>query len=90
MTDTDPTFIDAAERAAKDERAIQRQVDGDGGAGARSAEQGAMQAGARDYPEPPMPRQHLDKPGRESISSCSPITMRRSTRAPASSRARWR
>jgi len=25
----------------------------------------AMQAGARNYPEPPMPRQHLKKPGKE-------------------------
>lgn len=27
---------------------------------------GAMQAGVRRYPEPPLPRQHLKKPGRES------------------------
>src|SRR5690242_14923066 len=29
--------------------------------------EGAMQAGARRYPEPPFPKQHQPKPGRESV-----------------------
>lgn len=42
---------------------------------ARPAEEmkGAMQAGARRYPEPPMPAQALEKPGRESDQSLKPM-----------------
>lgn len=29
--------------------------------------QGAMQAGARHYPEPPFPKQHIPKPGKEAV-----------------------
>ena len=32
----------------------------------KSKKQGAVQAGAKRYPEPPLPAQHLDKPGMES------------------------
>lgn len=38
---------------------------------ARKAE-GAMQAGARRYPEPPMPAQHLEKPGMEADMALQP------------------
>lgn len=34
---------------------------------------GAMQAGARRYPEPPLPEQHLDKPGVESELTPEPM-----------------
>jgi NAD(P)-dependent dehydrogenase (short-subunit alcohol dehydrogenase family) len=34
--------------------------------GAQSKKQGAVQAGERRQPEPPLPRQHQEKPGRES------------------------
>lgn len=40
----------------KEERSFQPDGDGD---------EKAMQAGARAYPSPPMPNQHLEKPGRE-------------------------
>ena len=38
-----------------------------------ASEPRAMQAGARHYPEPPLPAQHLDKPGEESALSPSPM-----------------
>ena len=63
MSDTD-RFEKDAERVADDERDIQRGIDPkpkDGG----EAEEKAMQAGARRYPEPPMPKQHQPKPGDE-------------------------
>lgn len=34
---------------------------------------GAMQAGARTYPEPPMPKQHLEKPGNENELALAPM-----------------
>jgi NAD(P)-dependent dehydrogenase (short-subunit alcohol dehydrogenase family) len=47
------------------QRAVQRQVArADRAHPARKA-RGAMQAGAREYPEPPLPRQHERKPGAE-------------------------
>ena len=33
----------------------------------------AMQAGARRYPEPPMPAQHLKKPGEEADLELAPM-----------------
>lgn len=38
-----------------------------------SQQSGAMQAGARRYPEPPFPKQHLDKPGSESALDPRPM-----------------
>jgi hypothetical protein len=35
--------------------------------------QGAMQAGARRYPEPPFPEQHLAKPGEEEMLDPAPM-----------------
>jgi len=84
MSDTD-RFEKDAERVADDERDIQRGIDPkpkDGG----EAEEKAMQAGARRYPEPPMPKQHQPSPARSSGSTRSPCTTRPSTRVPAS----WR
>jgi NAD(P)-dependent dehydrogenase (short-subunit alcohol dehydrogenase family) len=54
-----------AKKTAQSHRNIQKQVaKADKRAPKRKAE-GAMQAGARAYPEPPMPRQHQPKPGHE-------------------------
>ena len=47
---------------AEEERSFK--PDGDGG---------AMQAGARRYPEPPFPAQHQEKPGIEAIISPAPM-----------------
>lgn len=70
-------------KAAK-HRAIQARVDqkekanGNGKAKGKSKESGngkehAMQAGARRYPEPPMPAQHLKKPGKEAELKLQPM-----------------
>jgi NAD(P)-dependent dehydrogenase (short-subunit alcohol dehydrogenase family) len=47
-------------------RAIQKQVARADKKRPKLKLEGAMQAGARTYPEPPFPRQHLAKPGHES------------------------
>jgi NAD(P)-dependent dehydrogenase (short-subunit alcohol dehydrogenase family) len=64
----------AAERAARQERKIQQEVDA---AEPRSFEDkgegGAMQAGAREYPAPPFPRQHQPKPGDEAALDPAPM-----------------
>lgn len=54
-------------KEAEKQRAIQSGIDAkDKAAGKKSKSSGAMQAGARTYPEPPFPKQHLPKPGKES------------------------
>ncbi|HEY2068932.1 MAG TPA: SDR family oxidoreductase [Rhizomicrobium sp.] len=55
-----------AKRAAKADRSIQKQVAKADRKRPKRKADGAMQAGARDYPEPPFPKQHLPKPGQES------------------------
>ena len=48
------------------QRDVQKQVAAaDQASSSDKKEQKAMQAGARDYPEPPFPRQHQAKPGQE-------------------------
>jgi hypothetical protein len=58
-------FADAAEAAANEERAIQKEIDRKEKSQPQEAkkEKSAMQAGARIYPTPPLPSQHLEKPG---------------------------
>jgi NAD(P)-dependent dehydrogenase (short-subunit alcohol dehydrogenase family) len=56
-----------AKRAAKTHRRIQKQVARADRRHAKEKVEGAMQAGARRYPEPPFPKQHLPKPGHESV-----------------------
>lgn len=51
---------------------------------------GAMQAGARKYPAPPMPVQHHAKPGREASLNPAPMLTRRSIGDRENSKARWR
>ena len=60
MTDR---FETAADTIADQERKIQAQIDGKGSGGDKP--EGAVQAGARKYPEPPFPKQHQKKPGEE-------------------------
>jgi hypothetical protein len=67
-------FASGAEEAAAIERAIQQQID------RKEKERkkvktngGAMQAGARSYPEPPFPKQHHPKPGEESDLEPAPM-----------------
>lgn len=62
-------FEDAAAAAARKARAIQARIDRKDEAAAGpdedEAPRGAVQAGARRYPEPPFPQQRLEKPGLE-------------------------
>ena len=61
-----PAFEKEAERTAENERAIQRKIDrSDKTKSSDKHESGAMQAGARVYPVPPLPDQHLRRPGLE-------------------------
>ncbi|TIT00342.1 SDR family oxidoreductase [Mesorhizobium sp.] len=53
-----------AGEAAK-QRHIQRRIDAKDKSKSSGKQQGAMQAGARKYPEPPFPEQHQPKPGHE-------------------------
>lgn len=68
-------FADAAEKIATAERAIQEQIDRKekGRSKNKEKDKGAMQAGARRYPEPPFPKQHLEKPGEESDLDLAPM-----------------
>ncbi|MDB5425940.1 MAG: short-chain dehydrogenase/reductase [Phenylobacterium sp.] len=63
-----------AERAAKQERRIQADIDAKE---QRSFEppdaDKPMQAGAREYPAPPLPKQHLRKPGTEAELKLKPL-----------------
>ena len=61
-------------QTAAAQRDIQRKVDAGDNKGKDASEKPrAMQAGARRYPEPPMPAQHLSKPGEESELDLAPM-----------------
>ena len=62
-----------SKREEHKQRAIQRKVDADDRASKAKKPEGAMQAGARRYPEPPFPKQHHLKPGNESAIKPSPM-----------------
>jgi NAD(P)-dependent dehydrogenase (short-subunit alcohol dehydrogenase family) len=66
MSSTDD-FRAEAERAAQQERKIQQEIDAKEQRSFRPSEDDdkPMQAGAREYPAPPLPKQHLEKPGIE-------------------------
>jgi NAD(P)-dependent dehydrogenase (short-subunit alcohol dehydrogenase family) len=67
-------FAQEAEATAAAERKIQQEVDRKESARPKQKkERGAMQAGARRYPEPPVPGQHLEKPGNESDLDLEPM-----------------
>jgi len=67
-------FAHEARQTAEHERAIQNRIDrGDQSGKSTQKKKGAMQAGARRYPEPPMPAQHLAKPGLESALAVAPM-----------------
>jgi NAD(P)-dependent dehydrogenase (short-subunit alcohol dehydrogenase family) len=66
------SFARGARRAARSERAIQRAIDAK--ESRRPApKKSAMQAGARRYPEPPLPPQHQKKPGYEASLELEPM-----------------
>jgi NAD(P)-dependent dehydrogenase (short-subunit alcohol dehydrogenase family) len=71
---TKDRFARAAEETAAAERAIQQNIDSKEKAKPkRDYAKGAMQAGARLYPEPPLPAQHLKKPGNETDLDLAPM-----------------
>lgn len=60
------SFEREARATARHQRQIQREADrSDEPKTEGEEEQDAMQAGTRDYPVPPLPKQHLKKPGSE-------------------------
>ena len=67
-------FEEGAERAAEEQRRLQAATDRreQGSSGSEEKEE-AMQAGARPYPAPPFPEQHLKKPGLESDLDPAPM-----------------
>jgi NAD(P)-dependent dehydrogenase (short-subunit alcohol dehydrogenase family) len=74
--DLDRRFAEEARRAAEQERAIQANIDRLEQKSFQKKEEGgggAMQAGARPYPEPPMPEQHQAKPGIEARLNPQPM-----------------
>jgi len=68
-------FARAAERTAKAERAIQRNIDRAErrSKGKSGSKRPPRQAGARRYPMPPFPKQHLPKPGTEAALKLAPM-----------------
>jgi NAD(P)-dependent dehydrogenase (short-subunit alcohol dehydrogenase family) len=67
-------FRRQAEKTARRERSIQREVDRKTSRKRKSdTKHRAMQAGTRTYPEPKLPRQHLQKPGLESDLKLPPM-----------------
>lgn len=67
-------FANAAERIATAERDIQKNIDAKEKSKKPNKEKsGAMQAGARRYPEPPLPKQHIAKPGKEAELELAPM-----------------
>jgi len=65
-------FRNGARAAARAGRAIQRTIDAKE-KDKPAPKKGAMQAGARRYPEPPLPRQHQTKPGRQAALKLQPM-----------------
>ena len=67
-------FSKAAKAVAAAERAIQRRIDSKERRKPKSKpSKAAMQSGARRYPVPPLPKQHLVKPGREADLTLAPM-----------------
>jgi NAD(P)-dependent dehydrogenase (short-subunit alcohol dehydrogenase family) len=73
-TDAGGGFRAQAQRAAEQERQIQHQIDMKEQRSFQSSEDDKpMQAGAREYPAPPLPKQHLRKPGLEADLELQPM-----------------
>ena len=73
-TSSSAKFDNDAERTAQEQRGIQRKIDrSDKTKSGDKHESGAMQAGARVYPVPPLPDQHLSKPGLEADLELKPM-----------------
>jgi NAD(P)-dependent dehydrogenase (short-subunit alcohol dehydrogenase family) len=70
-------FAQEAEKIAQQERAIQRNIDraeqGSAKSESKEPKKEPKQAGARAYPTPPFPKQHLEKPGNEADLQLQPM-----------------
>jgi NAD(P)-dependent dehydrogenase (short-subunit alcohol dehydrogenase family) len=66
-------FRQQAEDTAARERGIQKEIDRKDGGAPKREEDAPMQTGARDYPAPPLPNQHLEKPGSEADLTLAPM-----------------
>ena len=75
MTPPDTTidYSQAAAATAEDERRIQSELAVKEKSRPEPPKPGAMQAGARRYPEPPLAAQHLGKPGNEADLALKPM-----------------
>lgn len=66
-------FATVAEETAAHERTIQSRIDSKPKADGGSEKKKPMQAGVRKYPGPPLPGQHVAKPGREATLDLPPM-----------------
>jgi NAD(P)-dependent dehydrogenase (short-subunit alcohol dehydrogenase family) len=64
---------DHSDETVRQQREIQKEVAAADRAAGEEKSFGAMQAGARKYPEPPMPAQHMAKPGVEADLELQPM-----------------
>jgi hypothetical protein len=62
-----------ATTAAKQHRRLQKQVARADHKRPKQKAQSAMQAGARQYPAPPFPKQHIRKPAKETVLKPAPL-----------------
>ena len=69
----DDRFERRAENIADQERKIEARIDAKAGDEGGAQDEGAVQAGARRYPEPPFPEQHQRKPGDEAALDPAPM-----------------
>jgi NAD(P)-dependent dehydrogenase (short-subunit alcohol dehydrogenase family) len=69
--DRDPSG--QARKVAGEQRSIQAGAEAKDKSGGQAKKDGAMQAGARAYPEPPFPKQHQPKPGSEARLEPAPM-----------------
>ncbi len=67
------SYSQQTKQTAKEQRDIQQQVAGADKRAPKKESKQAMQAGAREYPQPPMEPQHLDKPGLQSDLKLAPM-----------------
>lgn len=73
MSEQSSTFAEEGRRTAEAQRRMQRAAEAAEAAHPPAERKGPMQAGARDYPAPPLPAQHLEKPGEEHALELRPM-----------------
>jgi NAD(P)-dependent dehydrogenase (short-subunit alcohol dehydrogenase family) len=66
-------FMKAADQIAAAERSIQKKIDRKEAGRSKKPREKPMQAGARRYPAPPLPKQHIAKPGKQAVLELAPM-----------------